>query len=151
MKLLFVNGPNLNLLGSREPHVYGVESLEGIVGSVKGRAKAYDIEIVDFQSNHEGALIDVIHEHAPSSNGMVINPGALTHSSIALRDAITGTGIETVEVHLSNIHQREPFRHQSVIAPVSVGQIVGFGSYGYLMAIDWFIASRREHHIHEQP
>lgn len=138
MKLLFLNGPNLNSLGTREPNIYGSESLEDIVDVVRKRATESGIFILDFQSNHEGALIDFIHEHAPVADGMIINPGALTHYSIALRDAITATNIATVEVHLSNIHQREPFRHHSMIAPVAVGQIAGFGSHGYLMALDWF-------------
>lgn len=143
MKLLFLNGPNLNLLGTREPDIYGNESLNDIVDMVRKQAKGLGIEILDYQSNHEGALIDFIHEHASSADGMIINPGALTHYSIALRDAITATGINTVEVHLSNIHQREPFRHQSVIAPVAIGQVVGFGSHGYLMALDWFSNAHR--------
>ncbi|CAN5301283.1 MAG: type II 3-dehydroquinate dehydratase [Chloroflexia bacterium] len=138
MKLLFLNGPNLNLLGTREPDIYGHESLNDIVDVVRERATQSGMVILDFQSNHEGGLIDFIHEHASSADGMIINPGALTHYSIALRDAITATGIATVEVHLSNIHHREPFRHHSVIAPVAIGQIAGFGSYGYVMAVDWF-------------
>ncbi len=138
MRLLLVNGPNLNLLGTREPEVYGNDSMEDIVCFARRRAAECGIELVDFQSNHEGALIDFIHEHASTADGMIINPGALTHYSIALRDAIAGTGIDTVEVHLSNIHQREPFRHHSVLASVAIGQLAGFGWYGYLMAIDWF-------------
>jgi len=138
MKLLLLNGPNLNLLGAREPNIYGSESLNDIVSVVRTYATTSGIELLDFQSNHEGALIDFIHEHASAADGMIINPGALTHYSIALRDAITATGLATVEVHLSNIHRREPFRHHSVISPVAVGQIAGFGSHGYLMALDWF-------------
>lgn len=138
MKLLLVNGPNLNLLGTREPDVYGDESLQDIVDRVRARAAQHRIDVVDYQSNHEGALIDFIHDQAPTADGMVINPGALTHYSVALRDAIAGTGITTVEVHLSNVHQREAFRHHSVISPVTRGQIVGFGSQGYLLAIEWF-------------
>lgn len=142
MKLLLVNGPNLNLLGSREPGIYGPKSLDDIVASVRTHAGELGIELIDFQSNHEGALLDFIHMHAPSADGLIINPGAFTHYSIALRDAIAGTAIDTVEVHLSNIHQREPFRHHSVISPVSRGQIVGFGWDGYLMALDWFNRSK---------
>jgi 3-dehydroquinate dehydratase-2 len=138
VKLLLVNGPNLNLLGTREPGIYGRETLADIVKSVRGSAAGSGCEIVDFQSNHEGAIIDFLHEHAPAADGLIINPGALTHSSIALRDAITGVGITTVEVHLSNIHKREPFRHHSMISDIAAGSIIGFGSYGYLMALQWF-------------
>ncbi len=138
MKILFLNGPNLNLLGTREPDIYGHDSLDDIVSQIRKHAAGLDIEVLDYQSNHEGGLIDFMHEHAPTADGMILNPGALTHYSIALRDAITSTGITTVEVHLSNIHQREQFRHHSVIAPVAVGQLVGFGFYGYIMALDWF-------------
>jgi 3-dehydroquinate dehydratase-2 len=137
VKLLLVNGPNLNLLGSREPAVYGRETLADIVRCVREEADRLGCEIVDFQSNHEGEILDFIHEHAPGTDGMIINPGALTHYSIALRDAITGTGITTVEVHLSNIHKREAFRHHSVISAVAAGSIVGFGSYGYRLALQW--------------
>lgn len=138
MRLLLVNGPNLNLLGTREPGIYGQETLAGIVGSVRDAATRAGCELVDFQSNHEGAILDFLHEHAPGADGLIINPGALTHYSIALRDAITGTGITTVEVHLSNIHKREPFRHHSVISDIAAGSIIGFGSFGYLMALQWF-------------
>lgn len=138
MKLLLVNGPNLNLLGTREPDVYGRETLAGIIAAVRDDAPD-DCEILDFQSNHEGAILDFIHEHAPTADGLIINPGALTHYSIALRDALSGTGIPTVEVHLSNIHKREAFRHHSVISAVCAGSVVGFGSYGYRMALQWFL------------
>lgn len=138
MKLLLVNGPNLNLLGTREPDIYGRETLADIVDSVRRAAGQVGCEIVDFQSNHEGAIIDFIQEHAPSADGLIINPGALTHYSIALRDAISGTGIATVEVHLSNIHKREEFRHRSVISAVAAGTIVGFGPFGYQMALQSF-------------
>jgi 3-dehydroquinate dehydratase-2 len=139
MKLLLVNGPNLNLLGTREPGIYGRETLADIVAGVREEAHRFDCAIVDFQSNHEGAILDFIHEQAPGADGLIINPGALTHYSIALRDAITGTGITTVEVHLSNIHKREQFRHHSVISPVATGSIVGFGSRGYHLALKWFV------------
>ena len=142
MKLLLVNGPNLNLLGTREPDVYGQETLQDIVGCLREDARRFDCEILDFQSNHEGEIIDFIHEQAPSADGMIINPGALTHYSIALRDAISGTSITTVEVHLSNIHRRETFRHHSVISAVAAGTIVGFGAHGYLLALRWFIETR---------
>jgi len=138
VKLLLVNGPNLNLLGTREPGIYGHETLVGIVASVREAATAEGVELVDFQSNHEGEILDFLHEHAPAADGLIINPGALTHYSIALRDAISGTGITTVEVHLSNIHKREPFRHHSVISDIAAGSIIGFGSFGYHMALQWF-------------
>lgn len=138
MKLLLVNGPNLNMLGTREPGIYGHETLAGIVAGVREAATAEGVELVDFQSNHEGGILDFLHEHAPAADGLIINPGALTHYSIALRDAISGTGITTVEVHLSNIHKREPFRHHSVISDIAAGSIIGFGSFGYHMALQWF-------------
>lgn len=138
MKLLLVNGPNLNLLGTREPGIYGSETLADIVTSLRSEADRLGCEVVDFQSNHEGSILDFIHEHAPTSDGMIINPGALTHYSIALRDAIAGTGITTVEVHLSNVHKREEFRHHSVISAVATGTIVGLGTHGYHLALHWF-------------
>ena len=141
MNILLVNGPNLNLLGSREPGIYGGETLGDVVRMVRSRASDHGIELSEFQSNHEGRLIDFIHEQASTSAGMILNPGALTHYSIALRDAITGTGIPTIEVHLTNIHAREPFRHHSVISAVSRGQIVGLGTGGYLLALDWFASN----------
>ena len=138
MKLLLVNGPNLNLLGTREPDVYGRHPLADIVDAVRREAAGIDCEILDFQSNHEGAILDFLHEHAAEADGLIINPGALTHYSIALRDAITGTGIPTVEVHLSNVHTREAFRHHSVISAVAAGTIVGLGAHGYHLALQWF-------------
>lgn len=139
MKLLLVNGPNLNLLGTREPGIYGAATLATIVEAVHASAAGYGCDVVDFQSNHEGEIIDFIHQHAPSADGLIINPGAFTHYSIAIRDAISGTGITTVEVHLSNIHQREAFRHHSVISAVAAGSIVGLGASGYRLALQWFI------------
>ncbi len=138
VKLLLVNGPNLNLLGTREPEIYGSQTLADIVEEVRREARQFDCDILDFHSNHEGAILDFIHEHAASAKGLIINPGALTHYSIALRDAITGTGITTIEIHLSNVHKREAFRHHSVISPVAAGTIVGLGADGYLLALQWF-------------
>ncbi len=138
MRLLLVNGPNLNLLGTREPEIYGSETLADIVATMRESATAAGAELVDFQSNHEGAIVEFLHEHAPGADGLIINPGALTHYSIALRDAIAGTGITTVEVHMSNIHKREPFRHHSVISDIAAGSVIGFGSFGYQMALSWF-------------
>ena len=138
MRILVVNGPNLNLLGKREPEVYGTDTLEALNDRLEQLAADLKMQLSFFQSNHEGALIDFIHREGYQSDGMIINPGGLTHYSIALRDAISGVGIPTVEVHLSNIHGREEFRHKSVIAPICIGQVCGFGYYGYAMALSYF-------------
>lgn len=137
MKILLLNGPNLNLLGSREPAVYGTLTLEEIVNELTQLAVERQIELVHLQSNHEGELIDCIHRaKADDINGIIINPGGLTHSSVSLRDAISGVGLPTIEVHLSNIHAREDFRHKSYIAGVALGQISGFGPKGYGLALE---------------
>jgi 3-dehydroquinate dehydratase II len=138
VNLLLVNGPNLNLLGTREPAVYGGETLSEILEDVRRTASRLGCQVIDFQSNHEGAIVDFVQEHASQVDGMIINPGALTHYSIALRDAISGTGIITIEVHLSNVHAREEFRHHSVISPVAAGTIIGLGAHGYHLAVEWF-------------
>ncbi len=136
MRILILHGPNLNLLGSREPEVYGRTTLADIDQMLKGVAAELDVEIESFQSNHEGALIDRIHEAARQGvAGMLINPGAYTHTSIALRDALAAVSIPTVEVHLSNIHARESFRRRSHISPVVLAQIAGFGASGYALAL----------------
>lgn len=134
--LLILNGPNLNLLGSRQPEVYGSETLEMLETRCTEYAASRGLQAQCLQSNHEGVLLDAIHDARGKHAGIVLNAGAFTHTSIALMDAIFSVEIPTVEVHLSNIHARETFRHQSYISRAAIGQICGFGSQGYLMAID---------------
>ena len=134
MNVQVIHGPNLNLLGKREPEVYGHETLPQINERIERAAAKAGCAIRTFQSNSEGGLIDTIHSARGWADVIIINPGAYTHTSIALRDAIAGVEIPTIEVHLSNVHAREEFRHHSYIAPVTVGQVVGFGVEGYLMA-----------------
>jgi 3-dehydroquinate dehydratase II len=136
MKLLYLNGPNLNLLGQREPDVYGRTTLADIDRMVRQRAGAAGVEVDFRQSNHEGELVTWIQEAKGRFGAIVLNAGAYTHTSIALRDAIAAVGIPTIEIHLSNVHAREEFRHQSHIAAVCIGQIAGFGAFSYLLALD---------------
>jgi 3-dehydroquinate dehydratase II len=135
MQILVLHGANLNMLGRREPEIYGRLSLDDINRILSEDAKALGVSLEILQSNHEGILIDAIHKSLDYKDGIVINPGAFTHTSIALRDAIAAVNIPTVEVHLSNIYKREEFRHHSMIAPVAIGQISGFGAESYRLGL----------------
>ena len=134
--ILVLNGPNLNLLGTRQPEVYGLTTLDDIEAMCRSRGDEIGVDVEFRQTNHEGVLIDSIHEARGEHDGIVLNAGALTHTSIGLMDALAGVGLPCIELHLSNVHAREPFRHRSYLAPVSFGIICGFGASGYLMALD---------------
>jgi 3-dehydroquinate dehydratase-2 len=146
MQRLALHGPNLNLLGTREPGVYGSQTLDQVNAELESRAQALGAAISCFQSNHEGALVDRIQEGRGSVDGILINAGAYTHSSIALRDALLGVAIPFVELHLSNTHAREPFRHHSTLADKAVGVICGFGPLSYTLALEGLVA-----HLRAQP
>jgi 3-dehydroquinate dehydratase II len=134
-KLLCLHGPNLNRLGTRERHIYGHLSLADINQQLTQEAAAAGHDIALFQSNHEGALVDYIQQHGAQAAMLIMNPGAYTHTSVAIRDAILAVGIPLIEVHLSNVHQREPFRQHSYLADIALGQVVGFGAQSYSLAL----------------
>lgn len=134
--VLILNGPNLNLLGTRQPEVYGYTTLADIESQCQAHAQRIDVTVKFLQSNHEGVLVDEIHAARGKIDGIVINAGAYTHTSIALMDAIASVEVPTIELHLSNVHAREDFRHTSFIAKVAIGMICGFGAQGYMLAMD---------------
>ena len=135
-KIGLLNGPNLDRLGKREPEVYGSVTLDEILNKVESKAETCNCEMEAFQSNHEGALIDKIHQWADSGfSGLILNPGGLTHTSVALRDAVVASGLKTVEVHLSNIHAREDFRHKSLISGIAAAVVAGMSHHGYISAL----------------
>lgn len=143
LKILVLHGPNLNMLGKREPGIYGLQTLQDIDALLKAEAEQLAVEISSEQSNHEGVLVDLIQGTFGVFDGLLINPGAYTHTSVAIRDAIAAVAIPTVEVHLSNIHKREAFRHHSYIAPVAIGQISGFGAESYRLGLQGLVAHLR--------
>lgn len=144
LNILVLHGPNLNLLGQREPGVYGSATLEDINRLLETEAQALQVKLSALQSNHEGVLVDAIQAARDQHSGLLINAGAYTHTSVAIRDAIAGVNIPTVEVHLSNIYRREPFRHHSYIAAIAIGQISGFGPNSYRLGLQALV-----HHLRE--
>ncbi len=141
MTLLVLNGPNLNLLGTREPHIYGAETLADVEQRLSEQAAAMGTSVHFLQSNHEGVLIDRIHAaRLDGTRGIIINPGGLTHTSVALRDALAGVALPVVEVHISNVHKREAFRHHSYISGIADGVIAGLGTEGYSAALRYLVA-----------
>lgn len=146
LRVQVIHGPNLNMLGLREPQIYGRQTLATIEAFLEAEATALGVSLNCFQSNSEGALVDCIQATFGQKDGILINPGAYTHTSVALRDAIAAVGLPTVEVHLSNIHQREAFRHHSYIAAVAVGQICGFGADSYRLGLHALVKYLKDRH-----
>lgn len=144
MRILLVNGPNLNMLGRRQPEIYGSMTLQDIVDRVAKRGQEIGAEIVPFQANSEGAIVDFLQEHGPGADGVLINAGALTHYGLSLRDAFEAIQKPFVEVHISNIHAREEFRHHSVLADLAVAQVAGLGWRGYITALDSLVSMLKE-------
>lgn len=144
IKALVLHGPNLNLTGFREPDLYGKRPLSEVDEAIMAAAQGMGVDARILQSNHEGVLIDTIHEHRTWADGIIINPGALTHYSIALRDALAAVRLPVIEVHLSNIYGREEFRRESVISPIAVGVMSGFGGYGYVLALQALVDIKKE-------
>ena len=147
MKILIINGPNLNMLGKRDKATYGRKTLAEIDSLVKKQGEKLDAEITSFQSNSEGALVDFIQQQSSSADGIIINPGALTHYGFSLRDALADSGLPIIEVHLSNIYAREEWRAKSVIAPIAKGQISGLGWQGYIVALQALVAELKGKNI----
>lgn len=148
-RILVLNGPNLNLLGTREPAIYGATTLADVEAMCRTAAKAHGVDVECFQSNHEGALVDAIQAAAAPHRagellGIVFNAGAYTHTSVAIADAIRGTGVPVIEVHVTNVHAREAFRHHSYLSPIAAGIVVGFGVDGYVLAIEGLIRKTRK-------
>jgi 3-dehydroquinate dehydratase II len=142
MKILVLHGPNLNALGRRQPEIYGHTTLAQIDDALREQATAAGATLLAFQSNHEGALIDFLQAEGWDADGVIVNPGALTHYGLALRDALASLSAPIVEVHLSNVYRREAFRHTSVVAPIATGQIAGLGWRGYLLALEWLLDAK---------
>ncbi len=143
MRILIIHGPNLNLLGKRKKEIYGDKTLNKIDAMLRQHAKELGVDISTIQSNSEGNLIDFIQKESPNADGIIINPGALTHYGLSLRDALSDTNLPVIEVHLSNIYAREEFRHRSVIAPIAKGQVTGLGWRGYIAAMRTMVAELR--------
>lgn len=143
MNILVIHGPNLNMLGRREPEVYGQTTLAQIDDALRQRAEQAGATLHSFQSNHEGALVDFLQAEGWDADGVIINPGALTHYGLSLRDALAALHAPIIEVHLSNVYRRESFRHTSLVAPVATGQIAGLGWRGYLLALEWLLSAER--------
>lgn len=143
MRICVIHGPNLNLLGTREPELYGTETLSTIDGRLRTRAAELGVQIESFQSNHEGELVDRVQEQADLVDGWLVNAAGLTHSSVTLRDALVASGKPFVEVHMTNIYSREPFRHRSLLSDVALGVVAGFGAQSYLFGLDGLLGGLR--------